>query len=1059
MKIIPAVLIGVLSLFPATVQTPAQPAPEWENPKVFSVNAEPMHATFIPYPDVASALKNDKAGSPFFRSLDGPWKFKFIAAPADAPRDFFKPGYDVGGWKEIPVPSNIEFQGYGIPIYVNMTYEWVKPPAQPDPPHVPHDNNPTGLYRRTFTVPADWKDKEVFVHFGAVKSAFYVWVNGRSVGYSEDSKTPAEWDITSYLVAGPNTIALEVIRWSDGSYLECQDFFRLSGIERDVYLYAAPKLRVRDFWARADLTDDYMNGVLSVDVELANKAAGRRAGPCAVKMALYDRDGKTIASASQAVALDGKEKTNVVLGRTIEHPLTWTAETPNLYPVVVTLEDGAGRVLESVGAKIGFRRVEIRDGILLVNGTRILLKGVNRHEHDPITAHVISEDSMRKDIQLMKQFNINAVRTCHYPNDPRWYELCDEYGLYLIDEANIESHGMGYGEKSLAKNPDWGPAHLDRTIRMVERDKNHPSVIIWSLGNEAGDGVNFEATSAWIHARDNSRPVHYEGAGPRPHTDIYCPMYDRIEDLEAYALKKQSKPLIMCEYAHAMGNSSGNLQDYWDVIEKYDQLQGAFVWDWVDQGFLKTKDKGESFWAYGGDYGPPDTPSDRDFCCNGLVGPDRTPHPALWEIKKVYQSVKIRQTRTDRGRRAIEITNAYQFIDLSGFRIRWDFVADGATPVAQGVIDGLDIGPGGSRIYALDIPSFEPKPGAEYFLNVRVVTAAERPLIPRGHIVASEQFEDPFVRPVEKTAAGSFPNLKLSQSSGAAVIEGPDFIVTFDPATGRLASWTVQGTSLLVTGPEPNFWRAPTDNDFGNRMDRRLAVWRKAAFNRTLDTFDVKQTGPAEVVVSTGYMLKDVQGRYQVLYRVLGSGDILVDVKFNAAARNVPEVPRVGMTMALPRDFIRCSWFGRGPQENYIDRRTGAFVGVYSGDVNDWLVPYVSIQEYGNRTDARWVALMNANGLGLLAVGLPRLDFSARRYTDEDLTQDKRGDKHPVDIAKRDFVALDLDYGQMGVGGDDSWGAMTHPQYLLRARDYAYQFRLRPLKLGDDPASLAKVRF
>jgi beta-galactosidase len=1059
MKVVLLVLTCIVFLTAATGQAPVQPAPEWENPKVFSVNAEPMHATFIPYPDEASALKNDKSRSPFYLTLNGPWKFKFIAAPADAPRDFFKPGYDVGGWKEIPVPSNMEFQGYGIPIYVNMSYEWVKPSAQPDPPHVPHDNNPTGLYRRTFTLPADWKDKEVFVHFGAVKSAFYVWVNGRSVGYSEDSKTPAEWDITPYLVGGSNTIALEVIRWSDGSYLECQDFFRLSGIERDVYLFAAPKVRIRDFWAKAELSDDYAHGVLNVDVEMANKNAGRRGGTYALEMKLFDRNGKSIVSDVQKVALAGKDKASVNLSRAVEHPLIWTAETPNLYPLVVMLKDGDGRILESVGAKIGFRRVEIRDGVLLVNGKRILLKGVNRHEHDPVTGHVISEESMRQDIRLMKQFNINAVRTCHYPDDPRWYELCDEYGLYLVDEANIESHGLGYGEKSLAKNSDWGPAHLDRTIRMVERDKNHPSVIIWSLGNEAGDGINFEATSAWIHARDASRPVHYERAGLRPHTDIYCPMYTRIEDLEAYALRKQTKPLIMCEYAHSMGNSTGNLQDYWDVIEKYDQLQGAFVWDWVDQGFLKTNDTGEAFWAYGGDYGPPDTPSDRNFCCNGLVGPDRTPHPALWEIKKVYQYVKIRQTRTDSDRRALEITNAYDFIDLSGFRVEWEYGPDGTPSERRGTTDLSGLPPGASRIFALDIPAFEPKPGAEYFLNVRVVAGDDKPLVPRGHVVASEQFRDLVVRPAEKAPIGYLPPLKLFQGARSTVIDGRDFSVAFNPATGVISSWTASGIPLFVSGPEPNFWRAPTDNDFGNRMDRRLAVWRKAGSNRTLDAFDVKQTGPAEVEVRVVYTLKDVQARYQVLYRILGSGDILVDVKSNAAARNLPEVPRLGMTMAVPKDMNRCVWFGRGPQENYLDRRTAADVGLYSADVNEWLVPYVSIQEYGNRTETRWVALRNADGLGLLAVGLPRLDFSARLYTDEDLTQEKRGDKHPADIAKRDFISLDLDYGQMGVGGDDSWGAMTHSQYLLRGRDFAYRFRLRPLKPGDDPAALAKIVF
>jgi len=1059
MKIIPTSLACLLLIAATAGQTPAPKAgvPEWENPRIFSVNAEPMHATFIPYADRASALRNDPSASPLYKSLNGTWKYLWVPKPGDVPADFFQPAFAAAGWLDIPVPANVELLGHGIPIYVNSSYEWVKPPAQPNPPNIPHDNNPTSCYRRTFTVPDGWKDKQVLVHFGAVKSAFYVWINGRKIGYSEDSKTPAEWDITAYLIPGANTIALQVLRWSDGSYLECQDFFRLSGIERDVYLYAAPKVRIRDFWAQAGLDDSYRDGVLKVIVDLKNKTANLRGGKAKVEMTLLDAGGVSLLTQAKTIDLNAKSDGTVTFEGTIPNPPKWTAETPNLHTVVLSLADASGKTTEWAAAKTGFRRVEIRDGVLLVNGRRILLKGVNRHEHDPITGHVISEESMRRDIELMKQFNINAVRTCHYPDDPRWYELCDEYGIYLVDEANIESHGMGYGERSLAKNPDWGPAHLDRTIRMVERDKNHPSVIIWSLGNEAGDGINFEATSAWIHGRDASRPVQYERAELKPHTDIVCPMYARIESLEAYALKKQSRPYILCEYAHAMGNSTGNLQDYWNVIEKYDQLQGAFVWDWVDQSYLKTSDTGAKFYAYGGDWGPPGTPSDDDFCCNGLVASDRTPHPGLWEIKKVYQSVKIDQTRADAGRRAILVRNAYAFIDLSGFKVEWDLAADGGTPIAQGVIESLDLGPGASRIYPLDIPETAPKPGSEIFLNVRVVTKAAAPLLPKGHIVAAEQFRDIVVRPAQTAAAPVFPTLKLTQTPAAATIESAGFSIAFDKATGLLTSWTAQGTPLIINGPAPNFWRAPTDNDFGNRMPSRLAVWRKTGANRIVESFEAKQAGPAEVTVSVGYDLKDVQGKTTIVYRILGTGDVLIDARFTTAARNLPEIPRLGLTAALPKAFSTVKWFGRGPQDNYVDRKTGAFVGLYSAEVKDGLVPYVSIQEYGNRTDVRWVALTDANGTGVLAVGRPQLDFSARPYTDEDLTQEKRAAKHPYEIAQRDFVSLDLDYGQMGVGGDDSWGAQPHAQYLLRGRDYTFKLRLRPLLPGDDPAALSKV--
>jgi beta-galactosidase len=899
---------------------------------------------------------------------------------------------------------------------------------------------------------------EVLLHFGAVKSAFYVWVNGRYLGYSEDSKTPAEWDITPCLKRGANEIALEVYRWTDGSYLECQDFWRLSGIERDVFLTATPKVRIRDFWARASLTDDCRNGSLNVEVELLNRNVGLPGGKYIVEMALYDRDGKIAASGSQAVAVGGREKTKLTLAKTVDDPLKWTAETPNLYPLVLTLKDPAGRTIEAVAAKIGFRRVEITDGRLLVNGVPILLKGVNRHEHDPVTAHVISEESMRQDIALMKRFNINAVRTCHYPDDPRWYELCDEYGIYLIDEANIESHGLGYGERSLAKSPDWGGAHLDRTIRMVERDKNHPSVIIWSLGNEAGDGPNFEATSAWIHKRDPSRPVHYERAEMRPHTDIVCPMYARIETLEAYGLHKQTRPLIMCEYTHAMGNSNGNLQDYWDVIEKYPNLQGAFVWDWVDQSFANKTDKGEPYMAYGGDYGPPDTPTDRNFCCNGLVASDRTPHPGLWEVKKVYQSVKIREASAG-GRPAIAVTNKYAFINLHKFNIRWEVLADGVEKIAGGEISGPDLTAGETKVFPLDYPAGPARPGVETVLNVTVVTGQDEALVPRGHVVAAEQFSGRIVRPVPATNVSALPKLALSEDAERTTIKGEKFSAAFDKKSGLLVSYEYEGVALVRTGLEPNFWRAPTDNDFGNRMPVRCAVWRKAGDNRTLDKFTVVEDGPALVRAEAEYTLKDVQAKYVVSYRVYGSADIVVDVRFSPAARNLPEIPRVGMMMTLPAAFSGIQWYGRGPQENYIDRKTSAFLGLYSSSVGEMKVPYVSIQEYGNRTDCRWVALTNAVGAGLLAVGMPQLDFSALPYTAEDLTQDKRGDKHPADIAPRDFVSLNLDYGQMGVGGDDSWGAQPHPQYQLRPREYVYRFRIRGLAKGDDPGALSKIAY
>ncbi len=1031
---------------------------EWKNPRIVGAGKEAPRSFFIPYPDEAAALENDKDASARRRCLNGPWKFHWVPKPADVPAGFFKPGFDASGWKEIAVPSNWEFQGYGVPIYLDTDYEWLKAGETPDPPNLPADNNPVGCYKKTFSVPADWKDRDVFLYFGAVKSAFYVWVNGRYAGYSEDAKTPAEWNITRFLKEGDNEVALQVFRWSDGSYLECQDFWRISGIERDVDLLARPRVRIRDFWARADLTADGRNGFLDVSVEVTGRPGGA-GGLSTVEITLLDGQGGTVFSAGAPVTTArGKETAIARIARNVTAPRLWTAETPNLYTVVLALKDASGRTLEATSTRVGFRNVEIVDGRLLINGAPVYLKGVNRHEHDPRTAHVVSEESMIRDIRLMKQFNINAVRTCHYPDDPLWYDLCDAYGLYVIDEANIESHGMGDGPESLAHKPEWGPAHLDRTIRMVERDKNHASVIIWSLGNEAGDGLNFEATSAWIHGRDPSRPVQYEPAGTRPHTDIVCPMYARIETIEAYGLKKQTRPLILCEYSHAMGNSNGNLQDYWDVIEKYPNLQGAFIWDWVDQS-IETKDpNGRTYYAYGGDFGPPEIPTSRNFCCNGLVNSEREPHPGLWEVKKVYQSIAFRKTETADGRTALEVRNGYAFRGLDGFVIRWELASGetGAPPVAAGEFPNPAIRPGGSAVFPLEMPTVGIVPGREYFLNVRAEYARDEPLIPRGHVAAAGQFPVGLVRPGPAVKAADMRPVTLGQDGTKVTVGGSGFSASFDRTTGMLTSYVFRGKEFVRTGLEPHFWRAPTDNDFGNGFPERHGIWRKAGDHRVLEGFEARAESPSAVRIEARYALTDVPAKYRVTYRVLGTAEIIVSVHFVPEKEGLPEMPRLGMKMTLPREFAHVRWFGRGPHESYADRKTSAFVGTYGASVFETLIPYVSIQEYGNRTDCRWALLADRTGDGLLIAGSPQFDFSALPYTAEDLTQEKRGQKHPQEIPKRDYVCLNLDYGQMGVGGDTSWGAREHPQYRLAAKEYAYSFRLRGMTAADDPAALAR---
>ncbi len=1046
-----AVLIASLGLLAFAAAPSATPPEDWENPALPHAGTAAPHASFVPFPDAAAALADGPRQSPRYLSLNGPWKFRWSPRPADRPLDFWRPETDVSAWKDIPVPSNWMFQGDDYPIYVNIPYEFAR---NPKPPFVPHDRNPVGSYRRAFTLPADWDGMDVTLHFGAVKSFFYAWVNGTKLGFSKDSKTPAEWDVTGLLKPGENVLAVEVYRWSDGSYLECQDFWRLAGIERDVYLYASPKVRLRDFEVRAGLDAAYKNGRLGLDVELAADDPAALAA-ASVAVTLFDPAGRKVLAASSPAAGTGDGRAAARFERAVPNAARWSAETPALYRLVLESKDGAGRVREAVAVRIGFRSSEIKGGRLLVNGVPVLLKGVNRHEHDPLAGHVISEESMRRDIELMKASNINAVRTCHYPDDPRWYELCDEYGLYVVDEANIESHGMGYGPESLAKDPAWGPAHLDRVRRMVERDKNHPSVIIWSLGNEAGDGVNFEQAYAWLKKRDPSRPVQYERAGLRAHTDIYCPMYESIEGMLKYAASKQDRPLIQCEYAHSMGNSTGNLQDYWDAIESHDQLQGGFIWDWVDQGFAAKTAGGTPFWAFGGDYGPPGVPSDQNFCCNGLVGPDRTPHPALFEVKKVYQYAKFRPVDLAAG--TIEVRNGYAFLPLDLFDLGWELTADGVK-IAAGALPGPALGPGAAKVVRLPLPKFQARPGTEYFLNVSLRLRSARPGLPRGHVVATEQLAVPAAGAGPARPESALAPLAIDDGPRFLRVTGPDFAVRFDRLTGGLDSFVHDGTELLGAGIEPNFWRAPTDNDFGNGMPRRLNVWRQASLYRDLVRLEARPAGTGRVAVTVAYALAGGQAVQTLEYTVAGDASIaLRSTLALKAGHKLPELPRIGLRMALPAGFDRIAWYGRGPFENYRDRKTAAFVGRYETTAGEPF-PYVSPQEYGNRTDTRWVACRDAAGRGLLVAGDTVLEFSAHPHWPEDLTQESRGSKHPPDIPVRDLVCLTLDQAQMGVGGDDSWGARIHPEYTLPAKDTSFRFVIRPLAPGDDPAAAAAGR-
>jgi len=703
-KIICLVFIAIFVLHEhADGQSNNKLIPDWQNQKMYNRNKEEPRATFIHFAEEMSALSQKRNQSVFYKTLSGSWKFNLAINPGKRPEGFQTPSYDVSGWESIQVPSNWELLGYDIPIYVNHPYEFADARFPitdlkngPEPPRVPDDYNPVGSYRRTFTVPENWDGREVFIKFGAVKSAFYLWINGEMIGYSQGSKTPAEWNITKYLIKGVNTVAVQVFRWSDGSYLECQDFWRISGIERDVYLFSTPKVYVRDFFAKANLDDRYTNGLLSLDIDLMNQIDGLKSKKIVAEYKLYDANRRIVAAESRSVSINNKKKLNINFNALVENPHKWSAENPYLYILMITLKDSENKIFDVVTCKTGFRRVEIIDSVFRINGEAVLIKGVNRHEHDQYKGHVISEENMIREISLMKQFNINAVRTSHYPNDERFYELCDEYGLYVTDEANIESHGLYYGEKSLAKDSTWMEAHLDRNIRIVERDKNHPSVIVWSMGNEAGDGVNFSAVYDWIKKRDPSRPIHYERAIMGDNTDIYCPQYPSVKTLTNFASKKQPKPMIMSEYSHSMGNSTGNISDLWDVIYNREniQLQGGYIWDWIDQAFAETDSAGNEFWTYGGDYGPPGTPTDYNFLCNGLISADYTPHPALYEVKYAYQNVRF--TADNLAERQFSVTNYFDFTDLSEYEINW-ILSENENIIGGGVLADFSLNPHESK--------------------------------------------------------------------------------------------------------------------------------------------------------------------------------------------------------------------------------------------------------------------------------------------------------------------------------------------------------------------------
>ena len=1043
----------------------------WEDPEIHRVNAEQPHSTFYPFDNIQSALKNERSESPFVKTLNGKWKFNWVRKPDERPKDFYRTDFDDSDWDEIDVPANWELKGYGVPIYTDVAY-----PFPSNPPYIPHSYNPVGSYRKDFEIPAQWQGRDIFIHFGGIRSVFYFWINNRFTGYCQDSKTPTEFNITDLIVKGKNTIALEVYRWSDGSYLEDQDYWKISGIERDVYLYSEPKTAIKDFTIISGLDDYYYNGTLKIDVKLQN-SSNRNITNLKINYDLFDaaeenRKGspaKRISHNSYRINLEREEIRSVTFEDEIPAVNKWSAEKPALYNLVIYLLDSKDKVVEAVSAKVGFRTVEVRDSQLLVNGIPVTIRGVNRHEHDMVNGRVITKESMIRDIELMKKFNINAVRCSHYPNRPEWYELCDQYGLYVIDEANIEAHGSDpYNPaKTLADKPEWNLAFMERTKAMVERDKNHPSIIIWSLGNETGYGQNFRDTYNYIKRTDPTRPAQSEDAGLQGLTDIYCPMYKKTGFLEDYAMSDNEKPLILCEYAHAMGNSVGNLKDYWDVIYNYSKLQGGFIWDWVDQTFLKFDDEGEEYWAYGGDMGDSGIPNDSNFCANGLVAADRSLHPHIWEVKKVYQPVEFHFIDFDSG--IIKIINRYDFTNLKELDFTWEIMTDGAI-IYSGRIPEINLKPHDTLFVNLNLPKFEKKWGSSYFITVKAFSKNENGVVHRGHLIAWEQAECPVssamtgtrTHPVVKNRIfkdiSDLPELTIQWNKNILSVSGRDMEIVFDTITGIMTSFKFEGKELLLSGLRPNFWRPPTDNDLGNGMPVRCDIWKDAQFilkkTRTKLITDKKSVNFITEFqhIRTGMMMS-------VAYMIFRNGAIKVSLNLWGDTRNLPELPRLGMQMILPGEFDSISWFGRGPQESYWDRKTGAAINLYKGTAWEQYHRYVRPQENGNKTDVRWFAVYNKSGTGLMAMGDSVISTEVYNYYQYDLDHPGKDapQRHCNDIKKQNLVTWNIDYQQMGVGGDNSWGAPVHKEYTLPARNYFFEFTLVPFsKNTEKPVKLSK---
>jgi beta-galactosidase len=1013
----------------------------WENPKIVDEGKEPPRADFVPYADINQLVEDNKMTSPYIKSLNGTWKFSFAENVATRIVDFYKENLDDSYWKSIQVPGSWETQGFGIPVYTNITYIFPK-----NPPYQDNNDLPIGTYRTWFEAPESFEGEEIILYFGSISGAATLYVNGQRVGYSKAAKTPVEFNITPLLKKGKNLLAMQVFKWSDASYLEDQDFWRLSGIERDVMLIARPKVSIEDFFVQGDLDAAYKNGILDVDVTVRNFDS-QTSGQYVLNLSLLDGNNRTLISKVLNVSgISGKGMQKVSFRQSLNNPKKWSAEHPDLYTFCVELKDPGGRLVELAGCKTGFRKMEIKNKQFLINGMPIIIRGVNMHEHHESYGHYVDEITKLKDLRLLKQFNFNAIRTCHYPQNPEIYKLCDKYGIYVVDEVNLEAHDLDGFDRT--RHPsfiaDWKGQHLDRTARMFERDKNHACVINWSLGNESDFGPNYEATYDWLKEHDKAkRPVQCDRAGERSFTDMITPMYTPAVWLAHYAKREDiTRPLILCEYAHSMGNSTGDFQEYWDTIMKYPALQGGFIWDWVDQGLKVADEHGRNYWIYGGDWGGHRWAHQENFCANGLINADRTIHPAMHEVKKVYQPVWIRPVDIENGK--IKLINYNLFTDLNEYDYKWELFKNGEL-VTEGkfLISGK---PMTEKEITLQLPERKTNEGEEYFLEVSVLAKEGKNLIPTGHIVANEQIAFPsdnyFVS--SKMSPGT---LILNKTENDLNFSSGDVKGRISLKDGLLYNYSVDNQRLLTAAPVPNFWRAPLDNDFGFGMQKSSNVWRSAGNDRELLNLDIKdQTGEGQEIV-VQYRLKYVDVPYQISYFIYNDGSVKVTGNMDLTGKKMPDLPRFGMKMEIPETFENVEYYGRGPWENYSDRSRSSFIGHYFCKADELKFDYIRPQENGYRTDVRWVTF-SGDKAGIRFEGIDGpICFNARYNFDEDMDPGfTKKQQHPIDVDKRNTLAINVDWKQMGVGGDNSWGARPLPQYRLTDDKFSYSYLIRPIK-------------